>query len=365
MMTAADIRKLLLLYLGRASLGVLVAVALLEFCPLNVRADNADLHAIQTRLRTTVTYLRAISNVEWKVEERVEAPPDKDYPQGIINVKEYRFFASGLKYRTEYKSTFATGEVIKAFDMVYDGKTLTTSRPDVHYVTQAFNDTLSDPVSPNNPLTAHLMFLGNDSDLCPACRLRFKDVFSDDLFDHVIFANAYNSNGVLHFEMAGLPLYGHATTWYIVMNAEGEQFTPSSIERVIPGMGTRVCVFNAYTNLAVGGGETQEHGTLYFPSSFSYKDCRDDGSLVSSVETRLKSIDLPKSIAASVFQIDTTHANVIWNGETKSVTKGAAVLAALAAKHSRIRYFWLCILALGTIAFAISLKCAKKQISSS
>ncbi len=333
------------------SLEILV-MCIFSLC--NIAAAND--YGVQARLEKTVEYLRAATNIELHgVNQLWIHKPKGDYTSS----SKFLFIASGQKYRKEVISSSSDTNVIKSFETAYDGSLLATFNPDSSYMIQSSKDQLGDQApGPDNPLIENLMFLSKDSDQCKGCRLMFSAIYSDDFLKGINLTNVEKNGNLLKISVPGLNVDGRATTWEIIMEDSGEQFTPQSITRIVPMEGENTYKFLTYYNLNLNIKSNGVLETISFPSVISYSaiaySAMPPGIVLTGLTT-VVSASIPDQIPDSTFRLDEKTAKIIWSADTKDAIKGKPILIAYEAKNRMAKIIVLSMFIITSVFFSILL----------
>lgn len=266
---------------------------------------------LQARLDRSLRNMHSITNVELEARDSLWVQDDN-----FTSTSAFFFIASGEKYRTECNVSTSTTNTVQVFQTAFDGTVGSSFHTNMLYMTQGDKDEPGDR-SPNplNPLIMPFLFLSKDSDSCPGCRLRFKDILSREALPNARFTNAIVSNGVFHASIVGPVVDGRTTSWKISMETNGNDFTPDSITRIIPGEGEQRYRLTSYTNL----------GRAWFPSQIEYQcftyPISWNSTPVLTGLTVLVSAKIPEAISNSVFRLDESRAKTIWNNDKKQAVK--------------------------------------------
>jgi hypothetical protein len=79
----------------------------------------------------------------------------------------------------------------------------------------------------------------------------FSAILSGDFLKDINLTNVEKNGNLLKISVPGLNVDGRATTWKIIMEDSGDQFTPQSITRIVPMEGENTYNFLTYSNLTL------------------------------------------------------------------------------------------------------------------
>ncbi len=231
---------------------VLLLQGFLACLPLVSSADQD----VQARFEKSLSEARHLPNfeIEWldaytNYENPVlHATTDRPF----WRIFQYSYVASGTRYRATSKLISGSQtNLLKVVESAFDGKERFDYDGSTRYMTLEHQDSLPDVAeSVYSPVAVVFMFLSKQSDDCPFCLLRFKDITATEAGSIMIPSASLMPGGLLEISMPGLPLGHQPTSWKIILDTNGDSFTPKTIKSMTLG-GTNEIVWELlnYTNL--------------------------------------------------------------------------------------------------------------------
>ena len=281
---------------------------------------NPDL---QARFEKSLKAVKPISNVEIVWQEALWS--DDPHVLEFLHVKEfsrilqYSLVTSGAKFRAECTQITGTLTNLGGLKSVYDGSLYVTwnsgRRMSKKTDSRRFTNG-SEGVC--NPFVAPFIFLTKNSDDCLSCLLRPSDLISNEFAKGLILPTPRQSDGLLELFMPGQKTQNQPTTWRVVLDEAGDEFTPKTVTFIVPGERREDTQrFLEYTNL----------GAYRFPSriawtSTSYPPTSPPTVLSTGLVTVVSSL-IPDQIPDSAFKLDEEEksAAVVWDWNQENFTK--------------------------------------------
>lgn len=299
-------------------LKISIVLILASFIPLNCLANTN----VQARFERSLKDAMSLTNYEihWLdylyMPDPANSKSTKVIPPHLSRTFEYSYIASGAKVHAAWKLVSSNQtNVATLCESAFDGKSFHTYYKDSRYITIGTNQPEATAESGDNPLTAPFMFLTKDSDKCKGCILRFADIIHQGPANTLIPTATDISDGMITISIAGLPYKGSPVMWKVVMDAEGDSFTPKLITVEVSGKYEKICKLLDYTNF----------GNYCFPSRMEWAESLLGASpaLLANGTVTLVSASIPDRLDDSVFTLEDEEktANVIWNRDQKKLIK--------------------------------------------
>ena len=308
---------------------------LLACLPVLVFA-NPDL---QARFEKSLKAVKPLSNVEIVWQEALWS--NDPHVLELLHVKEfsrilqYSLVISGARFRAECTEITGTLTNLGGLKSVYDGSLYVTwnsgrvmsKKTDSRHFTNG-----SEGVC--NPFVAPFIFLTTDSDDCLRCLLRPADVISNQFAKGLILPTPRQSDGLLEISVPGQKTQKQATTWRIVLDEAGDDFTPITVAFIVPGERREdIQRFLEYTNL----------GAYRFPNRIAWTSTAypptSPPTVLSTGLVTLISSRIPDQIPDSTFKLEEEEksAAVVWDWNRNKLTKQSPEMAKvqIASKTTR------------------------------
>ncbi len=252
---------------------------------------------------------------------------EKVIPGTSTRAGTYSYMAYSNMYVIRNINTGSTSNVIKSWEVSFDGSLYSWYDGSNKYMLQSQKDQPTDPVSLQNPLFANIELLSPDSETCPACQLRMDTI--REIVDKrrlpkpIATSQTTNDNVVVAY--TGNKIDGSNSRWEVMLNPKDEQFKPLSITHIIEGDAIAKYTLLEYTNINLpnidANATTTKALPLLIPVLIDYRVTAPNGDLMITGLTRVLKIDFPESIDKSHFRLDDTPAKVIYNSDDRKLTR--------------------------------------------
>lgn len=355
----------------------LLLVALLVFVHFNVAGETLQWtdERFRTSVQSALRPFKAVTNVEViAVDEMWLSDPEEVGVTNFFRRARLRFVMSGARYRIECTNEFDRqsyrehqGRLMPGFIQSYDGTKFYSYNPGSRIMAMAHSDEAGDTSAcPLNPAVAHFLFLSRESDDCPTCRVHWKDLVGEEPMRQLRYLQSWGSNGVVFVCYAGPLLQGVTQLWTVTLRASADGFKPESIMRELPGLGKLWYRFHSYAEFFPPG-FTGSPG-LILPTDFSYAVAKLDSQAhlqtIITGRTVLVSLQFPKEVPHTEFELDTNAALVIRDKTTSDLVKTAHPYAIALEQYRQKRIIILGIMGMLSLAALAYILCSLSKVRS-
>ena len=248
---------------------------------------------------------------------RTQEPPTED---ATIRHNHYEYWANNQgHYRIN--SFYDSNDMPDAFDFAYNGNLFQVFDKRASLFRFSQKDPEQNPLAPENPLFAPLLFLGRNDDNCPACVLKLADATNNKTWEEktnnaTVVTPSDQTPGQIVAEIPGGVMDGKDFVFHVYFSDNPDDL-PSKINWIdTAGNIIFQTEISAYKPVDLNGKQT------YWPKSVHQSSIDAQGNiLLVELNAEIELLQINEELPPDIFTIDPSSANAIWDDDAKVFVK--------------------------------------------